>query len=92
MKRLLLLFFLLDSTISFAQNKVFLEKIDSVPTAAGSPIGEITKQDIGKAGGHLVSADGKIELTIPDGALSSITSISIQPVSGMAMGAVNNAF
>ena len=92
MKRLLLLFFSLVSTISFAQNKVFLEKIDTVPTAPGSPIGEITKREMDKEGGHLISADGKIELAIPAGALSSTTSVSIQSVSNMAMGAVDNAF
>jgi hypothetical protein len=56
------------------------ENLTPYPTAIGSPVGEAQTKEIGTAGGSITSPDGRITLTIPGGALSSSTSISIQPI------------
>jgi hypothetical protein len=57
---------------------------DPLVTSIGTPVGESVSATIGENGGALVSADEKISLTIPAGALSVATEISIQPVTGEA--------
>ena len=52
-------------------------------TEAGKPTGRLVQKMMNKDGGTLVSANGKVELIIPSGALSKKTSISIQPVTNM---------
>lgn len=54
----------------------------SVPlvTAVGNTIGDAIQQIIGASGGSITSADGKITLDIPAGALESNQNISIQPI------------
>src|SRR5450755_5139363 len=49
-------------------------------TAIGTPIGIPVTKTIGAAGGTIISADGRAELDIPAGALSSDLAISIQPI------------
>lgn len=49
-------------------------------TGIGKPTGERIAQKIGKDGGKLFSTDGRMELVIPEGAVSSKTNISIQSV------------
>ena len=49
-------------------------------TAIGTPIGSPVTKIIGAAGGTIISADGRAELNIPAGALSSDLAISIQPI------------
>lgn len=41
---------------------------------------------LNSAGGTLVSADGKLQITVPEGALNALTTISIQPISNGAPG------
>lgn len=57
---------------------------DYVPTYApapkGDPQGTAATQLIDAAGGSLTSADGRVTLDIPAGALSIATTISIQPI------------
>ncbi len=53
-------------------------------TAVGTPKGEMTTASIGESGGILNSADGRLTVAIPAGALSSSTEISIQPVTNEA--------
>lgn len=48
-------------------------------TSVGVPYGKLASQEIGPSGGTLTSADGRIRLNFPAGALSSATMISIQP-------------
>ncbi|MCY7319243.1 MAG: hypothetical protein LH617_11055 [Ramlibacter sp.] len=55
-------------------------------TAVGSPTGNPASKTIGAAGGSLISADGKLTLTVPAGALASDTAISIQPQTNLAHG------
>lgn len=54
------------------------------PTEIGTPVGTAVTQDIGTAGGTITSPDGRVTLTIPAGALSSTTPISIQPIENTA--------
>lgn len=57
--------------------------VDEEPavTAVGIPAGTSTTKEIGSSGGSIVSADGKIEITVPSGAVSANTMFSIQPIS-----------
>ena len=57
---------------------------DPVITEIGTPVGESRSATIDQNGGALVSADAKISLDIPAGALSGATEITIQPVTGEA--------
>ena len=59
---------------------------DSGPiiTDIGTPTGVLSDTTIGPTGGTLRSADGRLTLTIPADALSSATTISIQPVTNNA--------
>jgi hypothetical protein len=49
-------------------------------TKAGQPIGTPVKLKIGKRGGSISSADSKLTLVFPEGALEKETQISIQPI------------
>jgi hypothetical protein len=50
------------------------------PAAKGDPQGTATVQTIDAAGGSLTSADGRVTLDMPAGALSTATTVSIQPI------------
>lgn len=56
------------------------------PTGVGTPVGGASSKIIGAAGGVLYSPDSVVKLTIPAGALSSNTNISIQPVTNQLPG------
>jgi len=62
------------------------------PTAVGTVSGSAATVTIGTAGGSLTSVDGLLTLTIPAGALSANTSISIQPITNMAWGGTGNGY
>src|SRR5262249_19944527 len=66
-------------------------RMDSV-TALGKPIGEEVSQEIGKDGGAIVSDDGRIELIIPEDALSKKKKIKIQSVTNLAANGSGNAY
>ncbi len=56
---------------------------DTIPpavTAIGIPVGNKVTKTIGTSGGSITSDDGRVQLTIPPGALSANTDISIQAV------------
>ena len=69
-------------------------QVNETPTSTpvGIPVGEITTKTIGTTGGSLTSADGKLELIIPQGALSDFTDISILPISNNAPNGTGNAY
>ncbi|QHV95724.1 hypothetical protein [Spirosoma endbachense] len=50
------------------------------PTDVGKSIGAMSSQTIGPTGGSLTTSDGKLTLSIPAGALTKETQISIEPV------------
>jgi hypothetical protein len=61
------------------------------PAAKGDPQGTATTQMIDATGGSVTSADGRITLNIPAGALGTATTVSIQPITnttpnGIGMG------
>jgi hypothetical protein len=49
--------------------------------SAGIPEGAMVQKSIGPSGGTIASADGKISLSIPAGAVAAPTDLSIQPIS-----------
>jgi hypothetical protein len=61
-------------------------------TPIGKPNGESVSVKMNKDGGSIKSADGRVELFIPEGALSSNTSISIQPITNNAPGGAGNGY
>jgi hypothetical protein len=63
-----------------------------IVTEVGMPVDVAATKNIGSSGGSLTSSDGKIELQIPAGALSSNTNISIQAISNNAPNGVGNAY
>jgi hypothetical protein len=67
------------------------EKEDNI-TATGIPAGESVHKIIGAEGGELISADGKIRLVIPAGALNVATDINIQPVSNQLPEGIGTAY
>ncbi len=50
------------------------------PTAVGTPAGDAVTKEIGPDGGTLATADGKISVQIPGGALATAQTIGIQPI------------
>ncbi|MEO5942409.1 MAG: hypothetical protein ABIP30_15600 [Ferruginibacter sp.] len=93
MKKIIAFAFLLVTVNAVAQN---IEVTDSIirfgVTAKGKLNGTKTELKIGKDGGSIQSADGKVELIFPAGALSKKTNISIQPVYNLAPNSSGNAY
>lgn len=52
-------------------------------TDVGAPAGDTVKKVIGPEGGSLTSADGKFTVTVPQNAVSSSTTFSIQPITNL---------
>jgi hypothetical protein len=61
-------------------------------TAVGTPIGNSVTQTIGAAGGTISSADGRMDLVIPPGALSSDVAITIQPITNECPGGLGAGY
>src|SRR6185369_7250018 len=61
-------------------------------TPVGVPDGNAGSATIGAAGGSVSTPDGKLVVTIPAGALSASTLISIQPLTNTAHGKIGPAF
>lgn len=60
-------------------------------TAKGEIAGALVTRLIGSGGGEVLSADGRMKLVIPAGALDANTNIGIQPITNMApLGLGNN--
>jgi hypothetical protein len=62
------------------------------PTAIGEPNGEKNIAAIDKEGGRVISADKKIELVFPEGALAAKTTISIQPITNTSIDGVGKGY
>ena len=76
-------------------NNILQSLDDSIPAAIsgiGTPTGTPVSKNIGSSGGSLLSADGRIELVIPSGALSANTNITIQPVTNNCPGGLGIAY
>lgn len=77
------------------QDVIDPDQTDSTATPTGEvgqPIGESTAKTIGSEGGTLTSADGKVTLTIPAGAVDKATPFSIQPITNEAPNGVGKAY
>ncbi|MDF2192375.1 hypothetical protein [Paraflavitalea sp. CAU 1676] len=63
-------------------NKAQIEEVPSKPlvTALKPPIGPAVTATIGAQGGQLATADGKLKIIVPAGAVSTNQTFSIQPV------------
>ncbi|MFT3703402.1 MAG: hypothetical protein QM802_13580 [Agriterribacter sp.] len=59
-------------------------KVEPTATAVGTIDGTAVTQTIGADGGKIISTDGILELTIPAGALTSNTAITVQPIKNTA--------
>lgn len=66
-------------------------RLDST-TAIGKPDGEEETKEIGAEGGIIVSADGKLELIFPEGALPKKKKITVQPVVNHAANGSGKAY
>ena len=79
MKIIFALIFLFFSARMAAQNNKMQDTAaTSAITAIGKPDGEKAEMKIGKDGGNITSSDGKVELIIPEGAISKKTIFSIK--------------
>ncbi|MBN1208114.1 MAG: hypothetical protein JXB05_24840 [Myxococcaceae bacterium] len=67
-------------------------QIEPKATQVGTPIGLPETRVIGAAGGSLSSADGKLTLEIPAGALTQDETVGIQEITNEAHGKVGKAF
>jgi hypothetical protein len=73
-------------TVAAADVSLAVDCVDNyqpvfTPAAKGDPQGTAITQSIDATGGNVTSADGRISLDIPAGALSTATTIGIQPIS-----------
>lgn len=62
------------------------------PAARGVPDGEATTGVVGPEGGTLASADGRLLLDVPPGALSASVTIGIQPITAVVPDAVGTTY
>lgn len=62
------------------------------PTPIGAPTGTKTSKLIPKTGGSITSADGKLEIDFPNGALANDDTISIQPITNNCPGGIQLAY
>ena len=62
------------------------------PTAVGTPTGSLTSKFITQSGGTIASADGKLEIEFPNGALAADDTITIQPITNNCPGGIGPAY
>ncbi|RYY15306.1 MAG: hypothetical protein EOO04_28810 [Chitinophagaceae bacterium] len=65
---------------------------DDGKTPVGSPVGAASRKTVDAKGGQLSSADGRIQVVIPAGALESAKEISIQGITSELPGGIGNAY
>jgi hypothetical protein len=61
-------------------------------TEVGTPVGDKASKGIGPAGGSLTSPDGKLTLTVPNGAVKENTSFSIQPITNTSASGIGTGY
>lgn len=70
-----------------------VEPVDQATVYAhGKAIGAATTKTIGAEGGTLATADGRVALTVPAGAVNKATEFSIQPIENTLPGARSESF
>jgi hypothetical protein len=63
-----------------------------VPTGPGTPTGEGVTAVVGPQGGQIASADGRLTVEIPAGALGEVTELSVVPIATLAPNGVGAAY
>jgi hypothetical protein len=84
-KKIVLQCFLLIWLSTEAQTDKLEIKYVELPssTVFGTSDGKLVSKEITASGGTIISADGKVQLIFPDGALTTTATISIQPTSNL---------
>lgn len=77
---------------SLFSNKAGDAELVFAATEVGTPEGDKVTKDIGPAGGTLSSPDGRMMLTVPQGALTETLPFSIQPITNKADGGLGLAY
>ncbi len=72
------------SSDAVGSNQQITPTPQAIVTAAGTTIGPAVTTSIDASGGTLVSADGRLTITVPANAVSAATTFSIQPITAMA--------
>lgn len=62
------------------------------PRPAGEPVSDGVFQWVGTEGGTIISEDGRLTITIPEGALSQETEIVIQPLANTSLSGIGYAY
>jgi hypothetical protein len=62
------------------------------PAGAGTPLGGPVSRVVGADGATIASADGRLTLQIPPGAVAAGTTVSIQEITNTAPGGIGSAF
>lgn len=62
------------------------------PADKGTSTGPKVTATVGAAGGRLASTDGRLELTVPAGALEADVELTLEPISNTAPGGVGGAY
>jgi hypothetical protein len=88
MKNLIAFILLLVSGNILAQEAVVKPAITDI----GKPDGEKATMSIGKDGGSITSADGKVKLVIPAGAVTKKTNFSIQPATNLMPNGIGKSY
>ncbi len=65
---------------------------EPVSRPAGNPDGALQSFQIGAAGGEFTTADGKLKVTIPAGAVSELTNFQVQPITNTADAGVGGGY
>jgi hypothetical protein len=63
-----------------------------VPTPQGTPVGAPVGVSIGPQGGTVASADGRLTVRVPPGAIPAATSFSVQQITNPAPGGLGSAY
>lgn len=65
---------------------------EPVSRPAGVPVGAIQSFQLGSEGGEFTTADGKLKVTVPAGAVSELTNFQVQPISNTADAGVGEGY
>lgn len=81
-----------DGTPNENENHEPPEEATPAATDVGTELEDPVTGDIGPEGGSLTSADGRLIVTVPEGALDEDTTLEIQPITNEAHGGIGSAY
>lgn len=73
-------------------NRADSKEVVLPPTEVGAPTGDAVSAGMGPNGGTISSADGRLTLTVPKGAIAETITFSIQPITNKAGGGIGSAY